>query len=310
MNERTDLAAAMPTVALKLLGEPNKRLSSARESRYGTHGSLAVDLQKGAWFDHEAGVGGGVIDLIRRERKCSVGEALQFLENIGEMVTPVRALNDREYRSSSSLRDAALRIWRESVPAAGTLVDRYLQNRGLAGSAGYEALRFHPNCPFGKDDDGYQRYRPAMIGLMRSVVSGQPVGIHRTELSADARKVDRKMLGPAAGAAVMLTDEPPVDTALGVCEGIETGLAVMALGGGGVWALMSAGGIASLPVLGGVETLTIFADHDTAGTTAARECGERWFAAGIPTTIRKPPTPGHDFLDHMQAMRAETVNVA
>ena len=42
-------------------------LSNARELRYGTHGSLSVDLQKGTWFDHELGEGGGCIDFIMQE---------------------------------------------------------------------------------------------------------------------------------------------------------------------------------------------------------------------------------------------------
>ena len=41
-------------IALALLGEENKRLSSAYELRYGNKGSLSVDLNKGTWFDHEA----------------------------------------------------------------------------------------------------------------------------------------------------------------------------------------------------------------------------------------------------------------
>ena len=39
-------------IALALLGEENKRLSSAYELRYGNKGSLSVDLNKGTWFDH------------------------------------------------------------------------------------------------------------------------------------------------------------------------------------------------------------------------------------------------------------------
>ena len=50
-----------------LRGEPNVSLSNARELRYGTHGSLSVDLDKGTFFDHELGEGGGVIDLIMQE---------------------------------------------------------------------------------------------------------------------------------------------------------------------------------------------------------------------------------------------------
>lgn len=55
---------AIRQAIVALLGEPNARLSSGRELRYGNHGSLAIDLHKAAWFDHEHGTGGGILDLI------------------------------------------------------------------------------------------------------------------------------------------------------------------------------------------------------------------------------------------------------
>lgn len=55
----------MEPVARALLGEPNERLSKPDELRFGTHGSVAVDLVKGTFYDHEANQGGGVLDLAR-----------------------------------------------------------------------------------------------------------------------------------------------------------------------------------------------------------------------------------------------------
>lgn len=57
----------MPSVASILLGEPNKNLSNKHELRYGTKGSVAVDLKKGTFYDHESKVGGGVLDLIKHQ---------------------------------------------------------------------------------------------------------------------------------------------------------------------------------------------------------------------------------------------------
>ena len=44
-----------------------ERKTNAREWRYGTHGSLSVNLDKGIWFDHELNEGGGCFDLILQE---------------------------------------------------------------------------------------------------------------------------------------------------------------------------------------------------------------------------------------------------
>ena len=48
-------------------GQPNERLSTEKQIRYGTHGSKAIDLEKEIWFDHEADKGGGLADLIRMQ---------------------------------------------------------------------------------------------------------------------------------------------------------------------------------------------------------------------------------------------------
>lgn len=48
-------------------GQPNERLSTDKQLRYGSHGSKAIDLEKEIWFDHELDKGGGLADLIRMQ---------------------------------------------------------------------------------------------------------------------------------------------------------------------------------------------------------------------------------------------------
>lgn len=55
------------SVARELLGEPNKSLSSKSEWRYGTKGSLKIDLTKATFSDFENNYGGGTLALIQRE---------------------------------------------------------------------------------------------------------------------------------------------------------------------------------------------------------------------------------------------------
>ena len=77
----TDIANHIETVARAYWGDPNGKLSGATELRFGTNGSKSVDLEKGCWFDHETSLGGGVVDLIRREEnlgeKAQVGQILK-----------------------------------------------------------------------------------------------------------------------------------------------------------------------------------------------------------------------------------------
>jgi hypothetical protein len=71
----------MAPTAAALLGEPNMRLSkSAHNVRFGAHGSMAVNFQTGEFYDHEAKVGGGVLDLIQHKTGRDRLGAMLWLE--------------------------------------------------------------------------------------------------------------------------------------------------------------------------------------------------------------------------------------
>lgn len=78
------LETLIEPVARFLLGEPNASVSKPTELRFGTRGSLAVDLDKGVWHDHEEGIGGGVLDLIVRQTGITTRSGqLSWLEKNG-----------------------------------------------------------------------------------------------------------------------------------------------------------------------------------------------------------------------------------
>lgn len=189
-------------------------------------------------------------------------------------------------------------IWGETVSASGTVVEAYLTGRGLALPPRHdETLRFHPACAFKGE------CIPAMVALFRDVVTDEPCGVHRTALLPDGSDRDRKrgkaMLGRTRGAAIKLCPDDEVTMGLGLAEGVETGLRLMALGWRPIWAAGSTSGMAPFPPLPGINELTIFADADSngAGLKAARECGRRWFDAGRRATIRMPRVVGADWGD-------------
>jgi hypothetical protein len=67
-----------------LLGKPNEAFSTKEQWRYGSHGSLAVETggdKRGQWYDHEHETGGGLLDLIQRERDCDKAGALAWLKS-------------------------------------------------------------------------------------------------------------------------------------------------------------------------------------------------------------------------------------
>ena len=81
-----DFPALARPVAIALLGEPNPRMSTAAELRYGRKGSLQVTIAgrwAGRWCDHESGETGGVLDLVARERGGDRAAAARWLDAEG-----------------------------------------------------------------------------------------------------------------------------------------------------------------------------------------------------------------------------------
>ena len=179
----------------------------------------------------------------------------------------------------------ALGIWRRSVSPRGTVVERFLGSRGLElqGDVAH-ALRFHGGLHFeGRTTGG-------MVALMRDVVTDEACGIHRTFLDRDGRKLGRRMLGRAKGAAIKLDADEDVALGLHVGEGIETCLAARQLGYRPVWAVASAGAVAAFPVLASLGAITVFAENDEASNSAAEVCGARYETAGREAWICEPPS--------------------
>jgi len=92
MTDGMMFSQAIGPVARKLLGEPNANLSSRDTWKYGTHGSLAVQVagdKSGTWFDHEANIGGGVVDLLKRELRLEPGDVADWLQREVGMAPPI-----------------------------------------------------------------------------------------------------------------------------------------------------------------------------------------------------------------------------
>ena len=201
---------------------------------------------------------------------------------------------------------AAARLWSSSIPAPGTLTDRYTAGRGLAGLAESAPLRFLAECWHPKG-----RKLPAMIALVQDA-AGKPSAVHRTFLASDGSgkaKVDppRASLGPLWGGAVRLDPFDP-DQPLVIGEGIETAASAGRLIGAPAWAALNAGNLASGLVLPAeVRRVIVAADPDAPGEKAARAAAQRWAAEGRTVRIARPTGRG-DFNDLLQARAAENAH--
>jgi hypothetical protein len=259
--------------------------------RCGGTDRFSINTAKQVWNCRGCARGGDVIELVMHLDSVDFGDACRSL--IGEVKSA------RKPQPSSRVSNG-LELWRAAAPMAGTLAETYLRRRGLDFSdPDGRVLRFHPCCPFGPGVT-----HPCMVGLFRSVITDEPVGIHRTALASDGRKIDRMALGRVGAAAIKLSADEEVERGLTIGEGIETTIAGMMLGFKPAWAVGFAGGIRAFPVLGGIECLTILVDHDApdhngrqAGLQAAQECSQRWTAAGREVQRVIPRRQGDDMAD-------------
>jgi putative DNA primase/helicase len=283
-----DLRAALngraADLATYLIGNPNRHMSSKRDLRFGRHGSMSVVVagpKIGSWFDHETDEHGGMFDLVMRQQNGSFVEALSFArEYLGDAPLPARPkpmmhLGDYDDEVARRNKRLALTLFNNAESIEHPLAQRYfIERRGLIISPGLDGrvLRFHKRCPFGGED------HPCVLALFTGISDNEPKAITRIALTQDGKKIDRKMLGPTGGAAIKLSPDDDIRTALHVGEGVETCIAGMLAGFTPAWSLGSAGAIASLQVLRGIGKLFIFGETNDGGANdrAAQTCADRW----------------------------------
>jgi len=284
--------------------------------RCGGFDRFSINLRKQV-FNCRGFEGGNVIALVQHIDGSDFKKAVATLAGAAERtvcnITNKRAATSKQiYQCSkkqkeefqNGTRNLALALWRAAVDPRGTLVEQYLKFRALElpDAAANEATRFHPDCPFTAE-----RF-PAMVCLVRNIVSNEPQGLHRTALAPDGTaikrdgKTFRMSLGTIAGGAIKLDPDEDVTQGLCIGEGVETCLSGRQMGLPPVWSAVNTGGVADFPVLSSIEGLHIFKEHDDAGGQSAGDveaCARRWHDAGRAVIIVEPDI-GNDLNDELR----------
>lgn len=222
-----------------------------------------------------------------------------YVEYIGaertEIRTPIRTAVRTEPLDWS--RHAAS-IWRRTQALVGTLGEVYLHRRGCIQPPRDSHLRYLP---------GDDRYPPSLCAAVTDVRTARPISLHFTRLAIDGRGkagTDKDKLLLAGhrkrGGCIRLWPDECVTYGLALAEGIETALAA-SHAYTPTWATIDCAGMSAFSVLSGIESLLIFADHDDAGIRAARDCAQRWAAAGSDVRIAIPEEDGADIADLVTA---------
>jgi hypothetical protein len=197
IDDSANLAMLMGEVARKLLGEPTNKHHGGLEWRYGTHGSLSIDLRKGAYFDHEAAQGGGVLDLIVREIGGDHYGAVTWLKHNRVIVAPPTKGNGPDKDSSHEQHnpDKTGAKPNGNSGAARRFVTAYdyvdEQNSLL-----FQAVRYDPKCfrqrrPDGHGGwiwnvDGVRQVPHRLPEIMKAIADRRTVFIVEGEKDADA----------------------------------------------------------------------------------------------------------------------------
>jgi hypothetical protein len=96
-----DLRPHIETIAREILGEPNERLSTRTQLRFGTNGSVAVEIageNRGEWYDHEEESGGGPWELLTVKGGMANGDAIGWLRSREIELKPARIVAIYDYR--------------------------------------------------------------------------------------------------------------------------------------------------------------------------------------------------------------------
>lgn len=192
---------------------------------------------------------------------------------------------------NQKLRDELKRVWKEAVPISqpeAEPVRLYFARRGLRLRYAMESImiRYHPSMEYFHEGKVIGRY-PCMLSLAYDA-DFNPVTIHRTFLTVEGFKAPvpkAKKLMPypsdkkLSGGSIPLVDlndyignctEEGTGkrfTALGVCEGIETALAVIEASEGQmpVWPLISDSLLENFKPPMAVDLTCIYGDQDING---------------------------------------------
>jgi hypothetical protein len=186
-------------------------------------------------------------------------------------------------------------LWVKSLPPQESPVSEYLRFRGYQGQIP-ESIRF---LPCHKHTSSGQTF-PVMLARVDNQ-NGALQALHRTYLQPNgkgkAKAEPAKMtLGPVGGGSIRLAKA--TDQVI-LCEGIETGLALLQETGLPVWACVSAGGLKTILLPDSIQSVIIAADHDTTGLKAAEDAAKRFYYENRIVRVIRPQQPGHDFADQI-----------
>jgi hypothetical protein len=253
----------------------------------------------GKWTDAATGEHGDLLDIVReslglRDFRAVAEEARRFLKL--PRAEPERVSKPARPTVAAGSQEAARRLFAISGPIEGTVVETYLQRRGIAHVHHGGSLRFHPRCYYRPDEHLPTETWPAMIAGVTDL-DGRITGVHRTWLDPDGfdrvrlgkAPIDtpRRAMGDLLGNAVRFGVAD--DDVLVAGEGIETMLSLRCvLPTMPMASALSANHLSAMRLSSSLRRLYIACDADAAGDTVRAILTQRAEAVGIEAIALSP----------------------
>jgi len=248
------------------------------------------------------------------------GVSPKELKQYRKAVAPCKKQSKEEQAKASKRLNA---VWAESIDnaQAEAVKASYLASRGLPREmARYLSdFKFHKTLPHWSYNKANKKMEfkgkhPALVAMVRKASDGEPLTIHRTYLQAsdgfkksnDIPKTIMKPNGEWESCAIQLGVKPT--STLNLAEGIETSLAVMAMGEDHCWSALSTGNLSYFTPPKGVKKIIVWADKDAnkAGENACLSLSKhlQTISPEIELVVKLPPleipsgSKGVDWLDY------------
>lgn len=303
-----DLAARVnkriADLAQTLLGDPNPGHSTKCQLRYGTKGSVAIEIagpRAGQWHDFEAGIGGAGLELICHHLGLDEKAAWDWARNwLGDI--PHRPTKPSAPAPDNKDRKAIVAgIIARSESVAASPAEAYLRNRGITLTP--------PDCI------RFRRFAAGRHGALVALATddaGEVLAVQQTYLTDDGQKAPVRVVkrtnkavdGWSERAVVRMPGlAPPI-----LCEGVENALSIWQATGRETWACLGISNIARAPVPSGYPVV-IAGDGDTPSSKAIQQRQNAVTllrGRGHDVAVADPPV-GLDFNDVLRANGEQAV---
>lgn len=229
---RKESCVCAERIATDLLGNPNKKLSNARELRFGDSGKIAVHIsgeKAGTWYNFHEGKGGDIFALVQDTKGCDFKGAADYLRQslgiaptIGNSIinSHLQLVHDHANSNITAkyIKDKQLeeRGNKQKQDLVNKLVQRSKDITENSVAFRYLADARGIGCTLGNDiktagiySAEKKRYLPALIAYARdeqgNITGGQQILLKASGLKADIT-TPKKSFGKISGSFVNLSD--------------------------------------------------------------------------------------------------------